>query len=88
MLLQRVQLHFVRFGLEANTECVTIYERTHWSRRERRLLGTFCGGSLPSDVTSSNNRVMVKFESDGGVTSSGFSIYYSAFTPVDGMCAV
>ena len=94
MLLQRVQLHFVSFGIEANSDCVSIYDnRDRWNDYNaiswtKRLQVTFCGGSLPGDVTSSGNIVFVNFKTGRGATNSGFSIYYTAFSPVDGMCIV
>ncbi|KAI0223599.1 Cubilin [Lamellibrachia satsuma] len=83
----RVQLSFVSFGLEAKSDCsydnVSIYDGTDWSAP---LLGTFCGETLPDDVTSSGNTMFVRFKTDEGSTSDGFSIYYSVFIPlsVDG----
>ncbi|KAI0222543.1 Procollagen C-endopeptidase enhancer 1 [Lamellibrachia satsuma] len=92
LLLQRVQLHFVSFDLEANSDCVSINDnRNRWINnynygmsRNEQLLGTFCGGSLPGDVTSSGNTLSVNFKTVHGATGSGFSIYYTAFSPVDG----
>ena len=89
LLLQRVQLSFVSFGLEANSNCsydnVSIYDGTD---RSAPLLGTFCGESLPDAVTSSDNTMIVRFKTDRSETRSGFSIYYSVSIPVDGMCIV
>ena len=87
MLLQRVQLHFVSFDVEAHSRCnydsVRIYDGRGTSAP---LMRTICGDSLPGDVTSSGNTMFVRFQTDGSATRSGFSIYYSTFIPVDGMC--
>ncbi|KAI0233877.1 Cubilin [Lamellibrachia satsuma] len=85
MLLQRVQLHFVSFDLEAERGCnydsVRIYDGRGTSAP---LMRTICGDSLPGDVTSSGNTMFVRFQTDDSGTRSGFSIYYSTFIPVDG----
>ena len=87
MLLQRVQLHFVSFDVEDESDCdydsVRIYDGQDTSAP---LMRNICGDTLPGDVTSSGNTMFVRFKTDVSGNRNGFSIYYSTFIPGDGMC--
>jgi CUB domain len=37
------------------------------------LLGKFCGHKLPIDILSTDNKLWIKFVSDGSVQKAGFS---------------
>ena len=45
---------------------------------ESPLLGTFCGSSLPGNITSTSGGLWIEFYSDSSVSSSGFVAYFSA----------
>ena len=85
--LQLVQLQFLSFDFVVRTSCrttsVSIYDGNDTSTP---LLNSFCRGSLPVDTISSGNTVLVYFKTGCSDTSGGFSVYYSAFTPVEGTC--
>ena len=38
------------------------------------ILGSFCGDTIPANQQSSSNNIVVHFDSDGSVTSSGFQL--------------
>ncbi|KAI0222187.1 Cubilin [Lamellibrachia satsuma] len=82
---KRVQLHFLSFELEASTDCsfdsVNIYDGHDTSAP---LLQTSCGHTVPGDIASSGDTMFVRFKTDHSGTYGGFSVYYSAFIPVDG----
>ena len=45
-------------------------------------IGAFTGNSIPSVVSSTGNKMLVTFESQGGTPASGWSANYSTTTPV------
>ena len=59
-----------------------IYELTFFQVRDDdqfgTVLGTFCGNTLPEPVTSSSNRMWVKYRTDYSVSGTGFHAAYSA----------
>lgn len=89
MFLQLVQLHFLSFDLVASTDCSTANVKIYDGNDALApLLHSFCGDSLPGDVTSSGNTVLVHFmhfKLNSANTYDGFKIYYSVFIPVEGM---
>ena len=40
------------------------------------MMGKYCGNSIPSHVSSSNE-VLIQFQSDYGVTGAGFKMEYN-----------
>ena len=75
--LQHVRLHFVGFDLESHPSCrydsVKVYDgRSNTSP----LKGTYCGSSMPADITSSGSAMFVSFTSDSSVTKAGFRIRF------------
>ena len=40
------------------------------------LLGTFCGSEIPENITSSGNKLLVKFMSDFTVIATGFEGFF------------
>jgi len=69
---------FQKFHLERHPHCrwdaVSIYngESIGWSQ----LIGRYCGYSLPPDVISSGNSIVVNFVTDSSVTREGFVASY------------
>ena len=84
-----VQLHFLNFDLGASSNCdaasVNVYDGNNGSAP---LLQTLCGQRLPDTVTSSGNAVFVEFKIDNVVTYTGFKIYYTGLTQVEGMATL
>ncbi|XP_062951927.1 ovochymase-2 [Cynocephalus volans] len=48
---------------------------------EDRLIGKFCGESLPSSILISSNSINLKFISDATDYATGFNLTYKAFKP-------
>ena len=42
------------------------------------VLGTFCGNTIPATITSSSNRMWVKYRTDYSVSGTGFHAAYNA----------
>uniref|UniRef100_A0A3Q2CBD6 Zgc:154142 n=1 Tax=Cyprinodon variegatus TaxID=28743 RepID=A0A3Q2CBD6_CYPVA len=80
---ERVRLTFTSFDLVPDVcgDFVQIYDG---HEAGSTLLGTFCGGSEPKAVESSHNTMVVRFKSDGSLTSKGFQATYtkSSLPPV------
>ena len=47
------------------------------ANNEARLLGTFCGTSVPKKVRSTSNVLLVTFFADGTINGNGFNISFS-----------
>ena len=85
LLLQRVRLHFLFFELEQCSKCVcdsldvTMVEETTTPNTY-----SFCGSTIPDDVSTGTNTMSVYFRTDGSTSRSGFRIYYSDILPAQG----
>ncbi|KAI0233878.1 Cubilin [Lamellibrachia satsuma] len=77
-----VKLEFVEFSVESCCDSVTVYDG---DSRSAPLLGTFRGNTLPRNVFSTNNTMLVYFESDGSGTWNGFEINYASL-PLATVC--
>merc|ERR1719369_2707658 len=64
-----IKLTFTVFDLECSSDCS--YDYVEVLDTDGSQLGKLCGDSLPSPVTSSGNRMTVRFISDDSVTRSG-----------------
>ncbi|XP_068628109.1 cubilin-like [Battus philenor] len=76
-----IKLTWNRFNLEndirasCSHDFVELYEIDDYN--DRSVLGRYCGKTLPPIITTSTNKLMIKFESDNSVRESGFSLSYS-----------
>ena len=52
--------------------------------RTTPVMSSFCGSTVPNDIFTVNNRVLVYFRTDGFTIGSGFRIYYSSKFPAQG----
>ena len=68
-----VKLVFFRFVTESCCDHVYVYDGGSASSP---LVGKFSGTSRPAIVTSSHNKLFIRFTSDGSVTPSGFAVGY------------
>ncbi|HLO60515.1 MAG TPA: CUB domain-containing protein [Bacteroidales bacterium] len=78
-----IELKFGSFATESGYDIVRVYDGETISSP---LLGEFSGTSIPPDVTSSGNSMLITFTTDGGVELAGWSATYTAkllkFRPV------
>ncbi|MCV9389328.1 LamG-like jellyroll fold domain-containing protein [Reichenbachiella ulvae] len=76
---QKITLGFNSFDTELDYDFVTIYDG---SDTGAPVLGRFSGQSIPSELTSTGNTMLVVFESDQLVVSQGWEAYYTIFSDV------
>ena len=71
---KKVNLKFIKFDLEQSDNCgydfVEVKYLTYYY-----VIRKFCGSQIPSSITSSSS-LRVRFNSDSGVTKSGFLAFY------------
>ena len=72
----RVGLSFLAFDLEDSQGCNKDYVEVHRDSAEGPLVGHFCGGEVPSNLTVGNT-LWIKFNSDGDGTGGGFVAQYT-----------
>ncbi|XP_063636066.1 cubilin-like [Cydia splendana] len=74
-----VKLTWNRFDLEDMDDCDSDYlEITEINdNNENDVLQRYCGTTLPPALTSTTNRLMLRFHSDASIRSTGFSVLYS-----------
>ena len=73
----KVELTFFTFNTELNVDYLYVYDGGSSSSP---LIGPFSGNSLPSRITSSSNKLHVRFTSDTSVTHRGFRASYRGKT--------
>ena len=66
-------------------DSVTIYDG---DSSASPILGTYCGGSIPADITSSTNEMLLHFKSDDYETKQGFEIKYTSGKHKNLVCVV
>lgn len=70
-------LLLILFQVEKHDSCVYDYvEILDGHYPDSPVIGKFCGYSLPPDIHSTGNKLLVKFVSDGSVQKPGFSAAY------------
>ena len=75
---KKFKLHFDTFKTERCHDGISIYDGDTvqwWSSHELRA--NLCGSSVPQDVTSTGNTILIRFSSDETVSDNGFKITYS-----------
>ncbi|XP_042150865.1 membrane frizzled-related protein [Oncorhynchus tshawytscha] len=77
-----IRLSFLNFSLETQDVCEFDYVEVHDSADSGtgRVLGRYCGTSLPPELTSSGPQITVVFVADEGVADSGFNASYQAIS--------
>ncbi|XP_033110748.1 cubilin-like [Anneissia japonica] len=77
-----VQVSFSLFDLESSTNCQNDYIEFRDSDETGPLIGRFCGNSIPTNASSTQN-LWIKFVSDGSGTGTGFMANYAQRTTND-----
>jgi len=71
---------FTKMHLEGHSRCgfdsVSIYNGE--TIDQSRLIGRYCGRSLPPDVVSAGSSIVVNFATDSSVTGEGFAATYTS----------
>ncbi|CAB1347702.1 unnamed protein product [Coregonus sp. 'balchen'] len=84
-----IRLSFRNFSLETQDVCELDYVEVHDSAATGtgRVLGRYCGTSLPPELTSSGPQITVVFVADEGVADSGFNASYQAISLSERTCS-
>lgn len=74
----KIKLTFISLDTETSNDIITIYdgESTNDS-----ILATVSGQTLPSPVTSTGNKMLLVFETNGSVNASGWKVEYESIQP-------
>ena len=75
---------FTRFSIEAHRRCNFDFLQIHdGATMSSHMIGRFCGNSPPNGghINSTHNNLVVWFRSDASVTSTGFSLNWTAADP-------
>lgn len=70
-----ISLNFVNFDTESGNDIVTVYDG---ASKSDPVLGTYSGSSLPPALTSTGNKMLITFESNGSTTNQGWMLHYSS----------
>ncbi|XP_070545496.1 tolloid-like protein 1 isoform X2 [Ptychodera flava] len=72
-----VGISFLSFEIERHDSCIYDYlEVRDGHDDDSKLIGRYCGYNIPTDIQSTNNKMTVKFVSDGSVNKGGFSAQF------------
>ncbi|KAK6490308.1 cubilin [Huso huso] len=72
-----IYLNFTNIDLESHGSCSFDYiEVRDGSSETDALIGKYCGSELPAPITSTSNRLWIKFKSDASITKGGFRAMY------------
>ncbi|XP_075972136.1 cubilin [Anticarsia gemmatalis] len=74
-----IKLTWNRFEIEHMSKCDSDYLEIVEidQNNENSLLGKYCGTRTPPSLTTSSNRLKLKFVSDSSIRQSGFSVSYT-----------
>ncbi|XP_046557391.1 LOW QUALITY PROTEIN: bone morphogenetic protein 1-like [Haliotis rubra] len=68
-----IRFHFVEFEVEEETDCgydsIEVFDGAHDTSP---TLGRYCGATIPDDIMSSGETLMIRFKSDDTLNSKGF----------------
>ena len=73
----KLTLTFESFRLESSENCNRDYVEVHEKSAEGRLLGHFCGETMPLSNITADEKLWIKFNSDQQSVSYGFTAFYS-----------
>lgn len=76
--ISSIKITFQAFETEVN-DVVTVYDG---SSTQDNVLGEFSGNQIPDPITSTGNKVLIVFNSDGSGAGNGWHLQYVAQTPV------
>jgi len=77
--VSKITLSFINFATEATNDVVTVYDGNSTSAP---VLGTYSGNTLPANVSSSGPQMLVRFQTNGNTTNTGWRATYRSNFPV------
>ncbi|XP_069815839.1 cubilin [Dendropsophus ebraccatus] len=76
-LSERINLKFTDVDLESSAECsLTAIEVRDGGAEMAPLMGRYCNSTIPAPITSSSNKLLIRFTSDAAATRSRFKAFY------------
>ncbi|MCD4746678.1 MAG: C10 family peptidase [Bacteroidales bacterium] len=74
-----ITLEFYKFETESGNDIVTVYDG---GTTNDPVLGTFSGSTIPEDLTSTGNKMLITFVTNGSSTAQGWLAGYTTNLPV------
>ena len=68
---------YYQIFLNCSYDSLTIYDGDSIAAQ---VIGDYSGSTLPVNLISSTNSVLIRFESDGSVTYTGFQLEYHQYS--------
>ena len=77
--IKSIKITFLRLDTEASGDTLYIYDGINTSAP---LIGAFSGSTIPAVITSTGNKVLVKFHTNASIAKSGWQFDYESTFPV------
>ncbi len=77
--IKNIKITFLRFDTEETADTLYLYDGSNASAP---LLAALSGNSIPGAITSSGNKVFIKFHTNSSVTKPGWQLDYESNFPV------
>jgi hypothetical protein len=77
--ISKIALNFITLSTEPSNDIITVYDGNSTSAT---VIGTYSGSTLPSTITSTGPEMLVRFQTNGSTTSSGWKATYRSIYPV------
>jgi len=78
-VIAKITLDFTNFATESTNDVVTIYDGNSTADP---VLGTFSGSTLPPTITTTGDKALVVFTTDGAINNAGWYLEYRSIYPV------
>lgn len=77
--ITKIKLKFIKFDTETGADSVIIYDGP---TTNDAILGSYSGNTLPPNIYSTTDKMLVRFVSNNNITSSGWLASYESVFPV------
>jgi len=77
--ITKIKLKFKRFDIENNADSIIVYDG---STINDPILGSYSGNILPPTITSSSDKMLVRFISNNAIGANGWMASYESVFPV------
>ncbi len=77
-----VNITFIQFNMESGSNCQHDWLQIHDGRdASGRVIGRFCGSSMPPSFVSTTNRVYMWMRTDHSISRTGFKLLWHSMVP-------
>ncbi len=77
--VQSIQITFLRFDTEGSADSLFLYDG---SDESAPLIAVFSGNTIPGVLSSTGNKVFIKFHSSSSISKGGWQLDYESIIPV------